>query len=60
MRIEFEISAKKITGTILLPTHAKQKEDIKVWGHTEDLNGEIYATDTNKIEFTMNRRIHGL
>ena len=52
---EFEISAKKITGTILLPTHANQKEDIKVWGHTEDLNGEIYATDTNKIEFTMNQ-----
>ena len=52
---EFEISAKKITGTILLPTHANQKEDIKVWGHTEDLNGEIYATDSNKIEFTMNR-----
>lgn len=52
---EFEIDAKKITGTVLLPTHANSKEEIKVWGHTEDLNGEIYATDTNKIEFTINQ-----
>lgn len=52
---DFEIHAKKITGTILLPTQASQKEDIKVWGHTEDLNGEIYATDSNKIEFTINQ-----
>ena len=52
---EFEIDAKKITGTILLPYNADSKENIKVWGHTEDLNGEIYATDTNKIEFTIHR-----
>lgn len=52
---EFEIDAKNIKGTILLPNHVKGKEDIKVWGHTEDLNGEIYATDTNKIEFTINQ-----
>lgn len=50
---EFEINAKRITGTILLPTHANDKENIKVWGHTEDLNGEIYVTDTNKIEFVI-------
>lgn len=50
---EFEVDAKNITGTILLPTHANNKENIKVWGHTEDLNGEIYATDTNKIEFNI-------
>lgn len=52
---EFEINANKITGTILLPTHADSKENIKVWGHTEDLNGEIYATDTDKIEFTIHQ-----
>lgn len=52
---EFEIDAKKITGTILLPYDADSKEDIKVWGHTEDLNGEIYATDTDKIEFAINQ-----
>ena len=50
----FEISADKITGTIYLPSNVTNKEDIKVWGHTEDLNGTIYATDTNKIEFELN------
>lgn len=52
---DFEVDAKNITGTIYLPSHADNKEDIKVWGHTEDLNGEIYVTDTNKIEFTINQ-----
>ncbi len=51
----FEIDANKITGTILLPSHVDQKEEIKVWGHTEDLNGEIYATGTNQIEFQINQ-----
>lgn len=50
---DFEIDSKNITGMILLPSHANQKEDIKVWGHTEDLNGEIYVTGTNKIEFNI-------
>ncbi len=52
---EFEVDAQNIKGTILLPSHVENKEDIKVWGHTEDLNGEIYATDTNKIEFNINQ-----
>lgn len=51
---DFGISSDKITGTITLPSNASNKEDIKVWGHTEDLNGEIYATGLNKIEFTVN------
>ena len=51
---DFGISSDKITGTITLPSNASNKEDIKVWGHTEDLNGEIYATELNKIEFTVN------
>lgn len=51
---DFEVDAKHITGTILLPFDANNAEEIKVWGHTEDLNGEIYATDTNKIEFNIN------
>lgn len=51
---DFEISAKKINGTILLPGNAEAKEDIRIWGHTEDLNGEIYVTDLNKIEFAIN------
>lgn len=52
---DFEVNAKNITGTILLPSFATNQEEIKVWGHTEDLNGEIYATDRNKIEFTINQ-----
>ena len=51
---DFEIDAKKITGTITLPKNVENKEDIRVWGHTAAMNGEIYATDTNKIEFTIN------
>lgn len=50
----FEIDADIIKGTIILPKNAMSKEDIKVWGHTEDLNGQIYVTDLNKIEFTIN------
>lgn len=51
---EFGINSDKISGTITLPTNAVNKEDIKVWGHIEDLNGEIYVTGPNKIEFTVN------
>ena len=29
---DFEVSADKVTGTILLPQNASSKEDIKVWG----------------------------
>lgn len=50
---DFEIPARKITGTIILPSNAESKEDIKVWGHIETLNGTIYATDLNKIEFEV-------
>lgn len=49
----FEIDADEITGTIILPEDVKNKEDIKVWGHTEGLNGEIYVTDNNKIQFKL-------
>ena len=51
---KFEVNAKKITGTIILPSNVNSKDEIKVWGHTEDLNGTIYATDLNKIEFEIN------
>ncbi len=50
---DFEISASKITGIIYLPSRVSNKDDIKVWGHTQGLNGTIYATDTNKIEFEL-------
>ena len=50
---DFEISAENVTGTITLPQNANDKEDIKVWGHIETLNGTIYVTDLNKIEFEV-------
>ncbi len=50
---DFEINAKKVKGTITLPSKVENKEQIKVWGHTKDLNGTIYATDLNKIEFEL-------
>ena len=52
---DFEISADKVTGTIVLPKKATSAEDIKVWGHIETLNGTIYATDLNTVEFEVNR-----
>ena len=50
---DFEIPARDVSGTIYLPENAKKQEDIKVWGHVESLNGEIYATGLNKIEFRL-------
>ncbi len=49
-----EIEAQKVTGTIHLPNRASSKDEIKVWGHTEGLNGEIYATAPDRVEFTVN------
>ena len=50
---DFEISSSKVTGTITLPKNVSSKEDIRVWGHTEDLNGEIYVTGLNQIKFEL-------
>lgn len=50
---DFEISADKVNGTIILSEPADSTDDIKVWGHTEGLNGEIYATDTDTIKFKI-------
>ena len=52
---DFEVDAKKITGTIKLPSNEYSKDDIRVWGHTEDLNGEIYATAGDTVEFSIDK-----
>ncbi len=52
---DFEIPIKKLTGTITLPENAQNLDDIKVWGHSEALNGTINVTDTNTVEFEVNR-----
>ena len=51
---DFEVSADSITGTITLPTNVASKEDIRVWGHTKYLNGEINVTKLDTVEFTVN------
>lgn len=51
---DFEVSADSITGTITLPTNVTSKEDIRVWGHTKYLNGEINVTKLDTVEFTVN------
>ena len=56
---DFEIDANQIIGTITLPQNANNKENIKVWGHIKDLNGEIYTTEQNKIEVTINNYSSG-
>lgn len=55
----FEIDSNKITGIIYLPSNVQDINNIKVWGHTEDLNGTIYVTDMNKIEFEINNFRNG-
>lgn len=49
----FEVPAKEVLGKITLPQEAQNKDKIKVWGHTEELNGEIHVTSTNTIEFRL-------
>ncbi len=56
---DFKINADKINGTIILPTNANSKEDIKVWGHIKTLNGTIYATENNKVEFSIDKYNRG-
>lgn len=50
---DFEINADNITGTIILPSRVSNIQEIKVWGHTEELNGEIYATGKDEIKFQV-------
>ena len=52
---DFEISANNITGIIKLPGNAISKDDIKVWGHTKYLNGEVYVTSLDTVEFKVNK-----
>lgn len=56
---DFEIDADSITGSIYLPENAESVDDVKIWGHTEGLNGDIYVTDTNKVEFQIDNFVFG-
>ena len=50
---DFEIDADTITGTIILPEKVENIKDILVWGHTENLNGEIYVINNDTIKFKV-------
>ena len=52
---DFEVSADSITGIIKLPNKVSNKDELKIWGHTEYLNGEIYVTDLDTVEFKVNK-----
>lgn len=49
----FEVPAEEVKGKITLPQEAESKEKIRVWGHTEEINGEIYVTSNNTVEFKL-------
>lgn len=51
---DFEIEAKRITGQIKLPEAAESKEEVKIWGHTPDLNGTINFVNNETIRFEVN------
>ena len=55
----FEIDVSDITGTIKLPSAASSKEDIKVWGHVKTLNGEIHATSSDTVQFSLENYENG-
>lgn len=51
---DFEIPAKKITGTIKLPAEVANLDDLRVWGHTPDLNGTITKAGNDTVTFEVN------
>ena len=51
---DFEIPAKKITGTIKLPSAVSNLDELRVWGHTPDLNGTITKASNDTVTFEVN------
>ena len=51
---DFEIPAKTITGTIKLPGEVSDLDELRVWGHTPDLNGTITKENKNAVVFEVN------
>ena len=46
------ISAKKVTGTFVLPQDVENIDNLRVWGHGQ-LNGIIEKTDNHTVKFEM-------
>ena len=51
---DFEVPAKKITGTIKLPEEVQNIDELRVWGHTPDLNGTITKESNDTVKFEIN------
>ena len=49
---DFEINAKKVTGTVVLPESVKNIDNLKVWGHGQ-LNGIIEKASNNTVKFEL-------
>ncbi len=47
------VSAKKVTGKIMLPQAVKEVENLKIWAHGA-LGGEIHKTSNDTVEFFVN------
>ncbi len=45
------VFVEEITGTVYLPQKVENKDKIKVWGHSDNLNGEIHAIALDKVGF---------
>lgn len=51
---DFSINADQITGTITLPDRVEDLDEIRVWSHTDEVDGDVYVAGENKITFTVN------
>ena len=51
---DFEVPARKITGTIKLPKEVQNIDELRVWGHTPDLNGTITKESNDTVKFEIN------
>lgn len=49
---ESAIPAKKVTGSITLPSNVEKIDDLLVWAHGP-LNGNIYRTSNNLVSFSV-------
>ena len=47
------IPIKQLNGTITLPSGLQNTSNIKVWGHTPDMNGNINIKDEKTINFDV-------
>jgi len=47
------VPAKKVTGTVKLPTGIENLDKLRVWGHGQ-ISGEIHKVNNSEVEFNIN------